>query len=134
MTMKKPYLSIVFMLFLLLQSLTCAAQGRTEWKELSAFHTVMSQTFHPAEEGDLKPIRARSGEMVEKAKAWRASSIPADYKDVKGLGQSLDALVDGSTTLDKKVRAGATDEEITQELSALHEVFHTIVGLCRPGH
>ena len=104
------------------------------WKEQSAFHTVMSQTFHPAEEGDFKPIRERSGEMVEKAKAWKASAIPANYTDVKGIGSSLDALVDGSTKLDAKIKAGAKDEEILKDLSALHDVFHTIVGLCRPGH
>ena len=114
--------------------LTSNAQGKTEWKELSAFHTVMSQTFHPAEEGDFKPIRERSGEMVEKSKAWKASAIPADYSDVKGIGASLDALVDGSSKLDAKIKVGAKDEEILKDLSALHDVFHTIVGLCRPGH
>ena len=34
------------------------------WTELKAFHEVMSQTFHPAEKGDLKPIRARAGEIA----------------------------------------------------------------------
>lgn len=111
-----------------------SGQGRPEWKELSAFHTVMSQTFHPAEEGDFKPIRERSGEMVETAKSWKASAIPAEYKDVKGIEESLTALVDGSTKLDSKIGAGAKDKEILNELSALHDVFHTIVGLCRPGH
>lgn len=119
---------------LLAVQITSHAQNKTEWKELSAFHTVMSQTFHPAEEGDFKPIRERSGEMVEKAKAWKASTIPADYTDVKGIETSLDALVDGSTKLDEKIKAGAKDEEILKDLSALHDVFHTIVGLCRPGH
>jgi hypothetical protein len=108
------------------------SHGSTQWKEQSAFHTVMSQTFHPAEEGDLKPIRERSGEMVEKAKAWKASTIPADYTEVKGIETSLDALVDGSSKLDAKIKAGAKDEEILKDLSALHDVFHKIVGLCRP--
>jgi hypothetical protein len=119
---------------ILATQLSTYAQNKAEWKELSAFHTVMSQTFHPAEEGDFKPIRERSGEMVEKAKAWKAIAIPADYTDVKGIGTSLDALVDGSSKLDAKIKAGAKDEEILKDLSALHDVFHTIVGLCRPGH
>ncbi len=108
--------------------------GSTQWKEQSAFHTVMSQTFHPAEEGDYKPIRARSGEMVEKAKAWQASTIPSGYKEVKGIKENLAALVDGSSKLDAKIKAGAKDEEVLKDLSALHDVFHTIVGLCKPGH
>ncbi|MBL7956852.1 MAG: hypothetical protein JNM49_02735 [Flavobacteriales bacterium] len=108
------------------------SHGSTQWKEQSAFHTVMSQTFHPAEEGDLHPIRERSVDMVAKAKSWQASAIPAEYKDVKGIQENLAALVDGSTKLDAKIKAGAKDEEILKDLSALHDVFHKIVGLCRP--
>jgi hypothetical protein len=89
--------NLVLFLLPILAIGTASGQGRPEWKELSAFHTVMSQTFHPAEEGDFKPIRERSGEMGEKAKAWKASAIPAEYKDVKGIETSLAALVDGST-------------------------------------
>jgi hypothetical protein len=126
---------LLTLLFITTYGLTsCAQSEKAEWKELSAFHTVMSQTFHPAEEGDFKPIRERSGEMVEKAKAWKASVIPAGYTEVKGIETSLDALVDGSSKLDAKIKAGAKDEEILKDLSALHDVFHTIVGLCRPGH
>lgn len=133
--MKNLFITLLGLIMgLLLTTPGKAQDGRASWKELSAFHTVMSQTFHPAEEGDLKPIRERSGEMVEKAKAWKASAIPSGYADVKGIEESLTALVDGSTKLDAKIKAGAKDEEILKDLSALHDVFHTIVGLCRPGH
>lgn len=133
MTMKHPIRALMLLALVLVQ-FSVSAQHKTTWKELSEFHTVMSQTFHPAEEGDFKPIRERSGEMVEKAKAWKASAIPADHTEVKGIETSLDALVDGSSKLDAKIKAGAKDEEILKDLSALHDVFHTIVGLCRPGH
>ena len=65
------------------------AQNKAEWKELKDFHTVMSQTFHPAEEGNLKPIRERSAEMVKAAEAWKKSAIPADYKNVKDIQETL---------------------------------------------
>lgn len=118
----------------LLLAASAQAQGKAAWKELSSFHTVMSQTFHLAEEGDLKPIRERSAEMAEKARAWKASAIPAEYKDVKGIEQHLNDLVEGSAKLDERIKAGAKDEEVLEYLSALHNVFHNIVGLCRPGH
>lgn len=124
--------SLILTVAMLIASIATFAQNKAEWKELSAFHTVMSQTFHPAEEGDLHPIRERSVEMVAKAKSWQASAIPADYKDVKGIQENLAALLKGSTKLDAKIKAGATDAEITTDLSALHDVFHKIVGLCRP--
>lgn len=126
--------NLVLFLLPILAIGTASGQGRPEWKELSAFHGVMSQTFHPAEEGDLHPIRERSVEMVAKAKSWQASAIPAEYKDVKGIQENLAALVDGSVKLDAKIKAGAKDDEILKDLSALHDVFHRIVGLCRPGH
>ncbi|MFN5711321.1 MAG: hypothetical protein ACK46S_04775 [Bacteroidota bacterium] len=109
------------------------AQNKAEWKELKDFHTVMSQTFHPAEEGNLKPIRERSAEMVKAAEAWKKSAIPADYKNVKDIQETLNKLVDGSKNLDKQIKAKASDEEIKKSITALHDVFHTIVGLCRPG-
>ena len=109
------------------------AQNKAEWKEMKDFHTVMSQTFHPAEEGNLKPIRERSEEMIKTAEAWKKSMVPAEYKDVKGISETLTKLVDGSKNIDKQVKAKASDEELKKSLTALHDVFHTIVGLCRPG-
>jgi hypothetical protein len=110
------------------------AQNKAEWKELKDFHTVMSQTFHPAEEGNFKPLRERSEEMIKAAEAWKKSTIPADYKDVKGIQETLAKLVEGAKEIDKQVKAKASDEELKKSITALHDVFHTIVGLCRPGN
>ncbi|MCB9182971.1 MAG: hypothetical protein H6591_03560 [Flavobacteriales bacterium] len=132
--MKQNLKSYLLLSLALLAFNRVCAQEKKAWSELSAFHTVMSQTFHPAEEGDLKPIRERSGELVEKAVAWQNSPIPTEYADVKGIEKSLAALVEGSKALDEAIKAGAKDEAIIRDLSALHDVFHTIVGLCRPGH
>jgi hypothetical protein len=49
---------------------TSTAQANDKWAELEAYHDVMSQTFHPAEEGKLEPIRKRAGELAEKARQW----------------------------------------------------------------
>lgn len=108
------------------------AQNKVEWKEMKSFHTVMSQTFHPVEEGNFKPIRERSAEMVKAAEAWRKSAVPTDYKDVKDIEKTLDKLVIGAKALDKQVQAKASDDELKKALSDLHDVFHTIVGLCQP--
>lgn len=125
---------IIYTAIIALSTTFAIAQNKAEWKELKDFHTVMSQTFHPAEEGNLKPIRERSAEMVKAAEAWKKSAIPADYKNVKDIQETLNKLVDGSKNLDKQIKAKASDEEIKKSITALHDVFHTIVGLCRPGH
>lgn len=122
--------SIFVVAILLFVTTLISAQTKVEWKEKNDFHTVMSQTFHPVEEGNFKPIRERSGEMVEKAIAWQKSSIPADFKNVKGIKKNLNKLVKESQKLDKKIKSNATDAQIKADLTALHDIFHQIVGLC----
>lgn len=108
------------------------AQGiMAKWPELHAFHQVMSQTFHPAEEGNLQPIKTRSGEMVKKAKELAASKVPQEFNKPDIL-EAVKQLVTDSEKLDKMISNGKTsDAEITKALSALHDVFHKIIGLCK---
>lgn len=100
-----------------------------DWQALKDFHKVMSQTFHPSEKGNLEPIKTRSGEMVEKAVALAASTIPAEF-NTKQVKSAVAELVAGSKKLDKLVKKGGKDADITKSLSDLHDVFHKIIGLC----
>lgn len=104
-----------------------------EWAELKEFHSVMSQTFHPAEEGKLEPIKTRSGEMLEKAITWRKSAAPADF-DKPEIKKELKSLVKGSKELNKMVKKSASDADLTKKLTDLHDVFHNIIGLCKDEH
>ena len=45
------------------------------WKQMEDFHGVMSKTFHPAEEGNLKPLKENAATLVAKAKAWESGAI-----------------------------------------------------------
>lgn len=60
-------------------AMTASAGDGDNWNELSAFHDVMSATFHPMEEGDLNPIRSRAKEMAAKAIEWANSTPPKIY-------------------------------------------------------
>ncbi len=101
-----------------------------QWPSLKTFHGVMSETFHPAEEGNLTPIKERSGEMADKAAALAKSAIPQAFEKPAML-TTLKKLKKGSKALDKMVKSKAGDPQLTQSLTALHEVFHEIVGLCK---
>jgi superoxide dismutase/ribosomal protein L17 len=101
-----------------------------DWPAIKDFHKVMSQTFHPSEEGNLAPIKSRSKEMIEKAEALKKSTIPTSFKKVQDISKTIDELIIGSKKLDKLVKAKASDKKITDSLTALHDVFHKIVGLC----
>lgn len=102
-----------------------------QWAALKDFHGVMSQTFHPAEEGNLQPIKTRSAEMVEKADKLTKSPIPSEF-DTPKIKDAIKRLQTGSKALDKLIKNKKTsDADIITSLSALHDVFHEIVGLCR---
>ncbi len=103
------------------------------WQALKDFHMVMAQTFHPVEEGNYKPIRERSGEMLSKAKMLASSKVPASFQSAE-ITKALNDLVDGSAKLDKLVSKKAKDEKIKDSLTKLHDTFHIIQGLCSDEH
>jgi hypothetical protein len=124
----KKLISALFVMFALFTAVQ--AQEKKQWKEMHDFHGVMGSTFHPAEDGNLQPIRTRSQEMVDKAVAWKNSDAPEGY-DKKAVKSTLKKLVAGAKEIDKMVKANASDKEITDKLTALHDVFHEIMEKCR---
>jgi hypothetical protein len=108
------------------------AQEKKSWKEMDDFHAVMSSTFHPAEEGQLDPIKKRSQEMVDKAAAWQKSTAPEGYDKEKVEG-SLKKLVQGTKELNKLVKAKSSDKVLKEKLSGLHDIFHEIMEKCEKG-
>ena len=105
------------------------AQKKAEWKEMNEFHGIMSTTFHPAEEGDLEPIKTRSQEMIDKAIAWQKSTAPEGY-DKKAAEETLKKLVAESKNLHKMVKEGSPDKELVAKLTTLHDIFHEIMEKC----
>ena len=48
-----------------------AQDKKQDWKEMHSFHGVMSKTFHPAEEGNVAPLKENATALVQKAKEWQ---------------------------------------------------------------
>ncbi|MEI7724913.1 MAG: superoxide dismutase [Bacteroidota bacterium] len=103
---------------------------KESWTALNTFHEVIAETFHPSEEGNLKPIRERSGELLAKAKALQSGKIPTSFNTPE-IKKSIDNLVTESAAIDQLVRKKADDKTISKKMVELHDVFHTIQGLCR---
>ena len=100
-----------------------------DWQALKDFHKVKSQTFHPSEEGNLQPIKERSGEMVQKSELLAKSIIPAEFNSKEVIQATKDLTTD-SKKLDKMIKSRANDEKIKLALEKLHDTFHKIIGLC----
>ena len=109
-----------------------AAQSLTEkWPQIKAYHEIMSKTFHPAEEGNLEPIRKDAESLLEKANALTVENMPAEFRSPK-LNETLIVLKKETKVVTELVKQKASDNEITKALTKLHDIFHQIVGLCQP--
>jgi hypothetical protein len=106
------------------------AQQKEKWKEMETFHGVMSTTFHPAEEGKFEPIRTRSVEMLEKATAWKNSTAPGGYNQ-EAVQKILVKLVKGAKKVNNLVKKSASDADLKEQLTELHEIFHEITEKCQ---
>ena len=120
---------LLFGFFILCSPHTISKPNDGKWAELESFHKVMSQTFHPAEEGNYQPIKERIGEMVEAASKLNTSTIPAELNKPEII-ETAKKLETDSKALEEKIKAGAEDKDIFTALTSLHDTFHKIVGLC----
>ena len=121
--------SVAIVLFLLAVNTISAQSTFDKWPAIKEFHEVMSQTFHPSEEGNLEPIKTRSEELMNKAAVLLKSDIPAEFKTAAVLA-SAEKLQLKSKGLHKLVLSKGADADIKKSLAELHDVFHEIVGLC----
>lgn len=101
-----------------------------EWKELQAFHSIMSKTFHPSEDGNLQPVRDNAAELLAKAKAWQASAIPAGYRKEE-TKKVLANLTAQCNEINNAVKAKKSDEDLKKLIGEAHETFHQVVEKCR---
>lgn len=106
------------------------AQGKlANWPEMQAFHDVLSHTFHPAEEGDMAPIRKRSHELLSDAKKVSLSPFPPQYDNEK-MHKALKRLERESDKLNACCVRQEQNSVVMKQLKVVHEIFHEIVGMC----
>jgi hypothetical protein len=120
----------IFLLFTCILSVLLATAQKTTWKEMEDFHSVMSATFHPAEENKLQPVKDSATALLTKAKAWQQSAVPAGYK--AGVTKPiLKKLVNQCRVISQSVKAKKTDAVLKQEITTAHDIFHEIMEKCR---
>ena len=100
-----------------------------KWPELDNYHVTMSQTFHPAEEGNLKPLYTNASVLATKATELKKSVIPAKFQK-PGVEESIALLEKESIALAKLVKKKKTEEELKKAIFALHDRFHEVMEKC----
>ena len=124
------FLTLAFAAILTPQTASAQAAKKAPWKEMHDFHEVMSVSFHSAEEGNLAPLREKSALLVERAEAWKKAAGPAGYIP-ETTSVVLKRLVKQCKKVNKAVKKGKSDVELTAEITAAHDVFHEIMEKCR---
>lgn len=127
--MKKIQL-ITLMLAALITTNFCYAQQNSEWKEMDAFTALVGKTLHPAERGNLQPVKDSAAVLLAKAKRWQASVIPGDYKKEE-TKKSLQELLDECIAIKKAVDEKVADNKLKQLVMSAHDTFHHIIGVCK---
>jgi hypothetical protein len=100
------------------------------WKEMNAFHAVLSSTFHPArDKKDLKPLRQRADQLAAAARAWSASTAPAPCAspDVR---TTVGAIATDALAIGNLVLAEADDAALLKAISTLHDKFEVVEKAC----
>jgi superoxide dismutase len=96
------------------------------WKALKEFHDDLSKTYHPAENGDLEPIKKMSSQLMLDAVNLKASNFPKSLNTPENK-KNVDDLVKLSNELHKMVKKKMNDAVIKAKLFEIHETFHKII-------
>lgn len=105
----------------------------TTWAAMDAYHMVMADAYHPLKDSaNLVPAREGSEGLALEAEKWASSELP-DRVNNDDMKARLESLKASSRSFADKVKAGATDEELTPALTALHEEFHQIMEIWEGG-
>ncbi len=129
--MKKYFALVIIAIVALAQTATAQAPAKSiGWQEMKNFHHFMSGTFHPAEDNDFAPLRAKADSLYLSAVAWQLSPIPADFKE-KETKETLEILVRQTKAIAEAVKNKVDDKELFKMINEAHDTFHKIVGECR---
>ena len=102
---------------------------KDNWPALKDFHRVMGQTFHPAENGNLTPLRTRASELAAKSTLLRASQPPVSL-DKPAIKEALLKLEKQCKELEKLSTSKVKNDVLIKKITAAHDTFHLVQGLC----
>lgn len=122
-------IKIVITAFFLILFHSISAQPIFEkWVTIKEFNAVLSQTFQPAQTGNLEPVKLRSEELMNKAADLLKLDIPAEFR-TKTILSSAEKLQVKSKRLHQLIVSKAADAEILKSLTELHQILQEMTGV-----
>lgn len=108
-----------------------AEHEKSGWKELDAYHDVMSAAWHPAKNDTLAPARASADKLVAAAKAWKAAKAPMGC-DSPAVTAAIAKVVPESEAVARLVASKAPDAALKAALKTVHDTYHVAEAACKP--
>ncbi len=105
--------------------------AKSGWKELDAFHDVMSAAWHPAMKDSLAPARTTAGQIVTAAKAWARATAPMGC-EAPAVKSAIARLVPESEAVAALVARKADDATLKAALKTVHDSYHVVEEGCKP--
>ena len=121
---------LIVLAMVLISTISFAQKPKPSWPEMKTFHSYMASTFHPAEEGNLAPLKAKADSLYAAARQWSKTAIPSNFKPVETKAE-LTKLVVQCAAIKEAVAAKKADKELIKLITAAHDIFHKIVGECQ---
>jgi len=122
-------IKIVLTAFFLIVFHSISAQPIFEkWVSIKEFNAILSQTFQPAQTGNLEPVKLRSEELMNKAADLLKLDIPAEFR-TKTILSSAEKLQVKSKILHQLIITKVADAEILKSLTELHQILQEITGV-----
>lgn len=104
-----------------------------KWVEMDDFHFIMAESFHPYKDSlDLKPAKANAAAMAIGAAKWADAPLPEKVNN-EGVKTKLQQLKIETAAFAEHVQS-ADDKTIGEELTKLHDLFHSIQEEWYGGH
>lgn len=104
-----------------------------DWKELSSFHKIMAEAFHPLKDsGTVAPAKKLAHQMAEEADRWASAPLPEKVNNEE-MKSNLEKLKTETKSLAEEIDKGASDDIIKAKLNSLHGQFHKIMEAWQGG-
>jgi hypothetical protein len=108
-----------------------AEHAKSGWKELDAYHDVMSAAWHPAKNDSLGPARSSAAALVTAAKTWAKAAAPMGCQ-APAVKTAVARLVPESEAVAALVARNADDATLKAALKTVHDTFHVVEEGCKP--
>jgi hypothetical protein len=99
-------------------------ESSDEWPEMDSFHMIIADAYHPFKDSaNLAPAKKLAEEMAWEAVRWQEATLPKKV-DNDDMRVQLEKLKMESRAFADQVKANASDAELGNSLTSLHESFH----------